>query len=158
MTTRKSPNPLLILGLLMVGAILFIRFVVIGGTAPTPGMFDEGLTLTEAVDRANTQDMAVFAVATGASCPPCQVYKRTTLVDPAVETLVQGMVPVHIDIGVAPQDARALGVTSIPTTFVIRNGVVVDQAVGRLSATDLASMIKPHLASAADASAAADVD
>lgn len=151
-------SSLLPFALLLVVLIVFLRLVVAGGTAPTPGIFDEQLTLQQAMQRADEQGTSVFVVATGASCPPCQAYKRTTLVDPDVVAVVRRMTPVHLDIEAFPDDARALGVTAIPTTFVIEDGLIRARAQGRLSSEALIEMITPYAAPSATIVTDADAD
>jgi thiol-disulfide isomerase/thioredoxin len=119
--------------------LLVVAFVAVwawlGRTAPTPPAFDTGMTLTRAVEHAGSSDRLVLAVATADWCAPCQGYKRGALTDPRVEAWIESnAVPVYINIDESPDDARLLGVQSIPATFLIRDGEVVARASGAMGA------------------------
>lgn len=110
-----------------------------GRTAPTPPVFSEGVALNAAVASAEEEgEGLVFAVATADWCAPCQSYKRGALRDPRVEAWVKrNATPVYINVDEAPEDAAALGVQSIPATFLLRDGRVVASASGALGADRL---------------------
>ncbi len=98
--TTPGRSPLLkqlLFGLVLVAvftAIVMVR----SRPAPTPEIFLEGVTLLEALDRANEQDKAVFAVVTADWCGPCQSYKRSALADERVQAwLTENAVAVMLD-------------------------------------------------------------
>lgn len=120
--------------LLLIGAIVGV-WAWTGRTAPTPPVFKPGLTLAGAVDGARDSQRLVLAVATADWCAPCQGYKRGALVDPRVEEWIRTHAePVYINVDESPSDAAALGVQSIPATFLIRDGEVIASASGPMSA------------------------
>ncbi len=131
----------------MVGALgwMFVRANAAGGgAAAKPAMFENGVeTLEEAKDAAG-KDGLVFAYATAVWCPPCQHYKRTTLVDPQVEAWVrENATPVYIDVDHNQRDAEALQARSIPqTTLMTGDGKVLVREVGALSADELLQALK----------------
>jgi thioredoxin 1 len=109
----------------------------LGRTAPTPPVFDEGVTLASAVDAA-AADRFVFAVATADWCGPCQGYKRNALTDERVEQwIADNAVPVYINVDRRPEDAAALGVSAIPATFLLKDGQIVAGASGAMGADAL---------------------
>lgn len=138
--TPENPTHRPLLSRLPWGPILLVvAFVAVwawlGRTAPTPPVFDTGMTLTRAVEDAGSSDRLVLAVATADWCSPCQGYKRGALVDARVEAWIEAnAVPVYIDIDESPDDARLLDVQSIPATYLIRDGEVIARASGAMGA------------------------
>ena len=115
-----------------------------GRVAPAPTVFSEHLTLASAEARAAEEHRVVVAVATADWCGPCQAYKRGALADPAVVAWMGAhAVPVMIDVtnGASAESERP-GVSSIPATFVMREGKVVASAVGNASAAELVAMLE----------------
>lgn len=109
------------------------------GAAPLPAMFDGApATLDDAKAKAGEGGL-VFAFATADWCAPCQHFKRTTLVDPAVEAWVRAhATPVYVDVDQNPQDTTTLGVRGIPHTALLRaDGTVVRTFVGVVPAEEL---------------------
>lgn len=115
-----------------------------GGVAPTPAMFEGAPSTLDAALAAAGKDGLVFAYATADWCPPCQVYKRTTLVDPAVEAWVRKhAIPVYVDTDHNAKDAATLGVRSIPQTTLLRgDGTVLVREVGALRADELLAALR----------------
>ncbi|GAB4520282.1 MAG: hypothetical protein Tsb0013_23930 [Phycisphaerales bacterium] len=127
-----------------------LGYVVIsrGGVAPTPAaLTGAGVTdLPSAVAKAKQEGKVVFAVATADWCAPCQTYKRGALADEAVASWIEAnAVPLTIDVtdpNVPSPDARALGVSGIPATFLIdSSGQVLASATGALGTDDLLALL-----------------
>lgn len=115
-----------------------------GGVAPTPAMFDGApATLDDALAKAGENGL-VFAFATADWCPPCQHFKRTALIDPAVEAWVRKhATPVYIDTDHNPRDAQTLKVNGIPQTTLLRgDGTVLVREVGAMSAEQLLAALR----------------
>ncbi len=76
-------------------------------------------------------------------CGPCR------MIAPAVEEIAQefeGKALVgKVDVDAQPDLAQRFGVMSIPTLIVLKEGKVVEQAVGARSGQDIAAMLKRHL-------------
>jgi len=82
-------------------------------------------------------------------CGPCRV------VAPALEALADEYAGrlkiVKVNVDENQQVAGALGVRSIPTLVVFRDGKAVQDAVGALSRAEIARLVEPHLSAATDA-------
>lgn len=126
-----------VLFLLLIVAILAVLPLIRGGggVAPTPGMFDEGLSLAEAEARAAEEGRLTLVFATADWCGPCQRFKRGALVDPEVEAWVRARaVPTLLDLtsprGEAGHQAQRLGVGPIPAVILLRDGEEVARRQG----------------------------
>ncbi|MEO1129942.1 MAG: thioredoxin family protein [Planctomycetota bacterium] len=124
---------------LVVVTVALINVILRGNVAPTPPLFADGFTLTQAIAKAQGTDRPVIAVASANWCGPCQTYKRTALSDPRVTDWVgANAVPVYIDVSDGiPAEAVPLNIQPIPATFVLRDGEVVASFAGALPADDL---------------------
>lgn len=92
-----------------------------GRTAPTPDLFEPGLTLQAAFERSRATGKPVLALVTADWCAPCQALKRGALSDPEVAAyLGERTVPVYLEESANPDAVRALAPRSYPTTFVLR--------------------------------------
>jgi thiol-disulfide isomerase/thioredoxin len=112
------------------GLINFVR-----GPAPTPGVFDVGLTLDEALDRSEREGKPVFVLATADWCGPCQTLKRGALADSGVSAwILEYTIPVYLEDGADPDEIGVLGVRAYPTSLVIVDGEVVGGMEGAASA------------------------
>ena len=136
MLVRDIGSWIFVLAIVAIGAVLFLRPV---SKADTPALFhDAPATLDAAMAKAESDGRVVFAYATADWCGPCQSYKKNTLSDPRVEAWVAAnAVPVYIDVDVRREDAQRLEVSGIPATFVIRDGIILDRAVGAVPPGDL---------------------
>ena len=77
----------------------------------------------------------------GASwCPPCQEY--APILDELHDDPDTDFVIVSVDIDNDRDLALHMGVESVPTTFVIHDGVALDSREGVLSATELKGWVK----------------
>lgn len=119
-----------VLILIVVIALCVAVFIVRPGHAPIPPVFSQRLSLPDAAARAAQSGRPVLVFATADWCGPCQQFKRTTLVDPAVaDWITQNAVPVYLDVDRSQDLAGGLSIMSIPTSIMMRDG----QAVSRLS-------------------------
>lgn len=92
-------------------------------SAPTPTLFDDGLTLEQAAERSRKSGMPVFVVATADSCAPCQTLKRGALSDESVVSFLrEHTVPVYLEESSDAPAIRALGVRAFPTTILMLDG------------------------------------
>jgi thiol:disulfide interchange protein len=134
-------NLLFGIALLAIAAVVIFRPT---EPAPVPAVFEGGeATLAAAVERAEAEDRVVFAVATADWCAPCQAYKEGALTDPRVAAWVAAnAVPLYLNVDESPEDARALNISGIPASFVIRGGEVVARQPGRLSADELMAWLE----------------
>ncbi|MCA9311013.1 MAG: thioredoxin family protein [Phycisphaerales bacterium] len=143
-TSRRTFLEFMTFAVATVAVVLFLRFVVIGGVAPTPSLFDEGMTLEQALDAARLDHRPVLVVSTSDSCVPCQVYKRGTLADPEATGVIRdAMIPVYLNVGTHPDDAARLGIAAVPTTQVLVDDTVVASATGALSRGQLLELVAP---------------
>lgn len=132
------------LGLIVIlfAAVILIRAVVGGSVAPKPPMFQDHLTLQQAVDRSSESGKPIFAFATADWCGPCQAFKRGALSDQeVVAAALSGTEPVYIDIDKDVDARQRLAsfagqndIYSVPTIMLIRNGEVIAYHEGGLSA------------------------
>lgn len=129
MVVRDIGSWLFIIAIVAIAAVIFLRPV---SKAEMPALFaGSPASLDAAMSRAESEGRVVFAYATADWCGPCQHYKKNTLSDPRVEEWVAAnAVPVYIDVDRAGEDAQRLEVSGIPATFIIRDGVILDRAVG----------------------------
>lgn len=100
-----------------------LAFRALRGPAPTPAVFDQQLTLDEAIRRSGETGRPVLAVATADWCGPCQALKRGALADEAVASLLrERTIPVYLEDGADRDAIASLGVRAYPTTVLIRDG------------------------------------
>lgn len=127
-------------GLAVVGARVFRP------AAPRPGVFASDVRLDEAIERGRTEGRPVLAVVTADWCPPCQALKRGALADERVAAFISGnAIPVYVDADANAQEAAALGVSSIPASVVIRDGVIVARTGGAAGAGDYLAWLRGAL-------------
>lgn len=142
-TPNRRPNWanwVLLVGL--IGVLAFMQWR--GSFAPTPPVFDEGLTLDQGITRAEKQGRLVLAYASASWCGPCQTYKRTTLIDKDVVAWIRRHAePVYVNIDRQPTDARQLGIASIPATILLKDGKEVARLTGAASAEEFMQWVKP---------------
>ena len=136
MLVRDIGSWIFVLAIVAIGAVLYLRPV---SKAGVPALFhDAPATLDAAMAKAASDDRVVFAYATADWCGPCQSYKKNTLSDPRVEEWVAAnAVPVYIDVDVRGEDAQRLEVSGIPATLIIKDGIILDRAVGAVPAQQL---------------------
>lgn len=137
---RNWGNWALLLGL--IGVLLFMQWR--GGFAPMPPVFEEQLTLQQALDRAAKADRLVLVYASASWCGPCQTYKRTTLVDRAVvDWIRRNTEPVYLNIDRDQITAERLGVSSIPVTILLKDGKEIARLTGAASADEFMRWVQP---------------
>lgn len=134
------------IGLIVLGAFMALRLSGCGAeVAPKPAVFSDAITLDAALDQSASTGLPVFVVATADWCGPCQVYKKGALSDEAVASAIRARtIPVYLDVDRYPDAAEALGVTSIPASFLIANDEVVARAVGVQSAEALTDWLERY--------------
>lgn len=145
----KKRRPLIalvvFLALLGVAAIFWV--------APTPSMFDPGVTLQQASAKALTESKPVLAVVTADYCLQCQVYKRSALADPRVTEWVKANAETaYVKWGTQEQDLERLGVTGFPATVLIPASGEPRVHIGLMSADELLEFLKTPEPAAAPAS------
>lgn len=115
-----------------------------GGVAPKPAMFENGIETLDDAKAVAGENGLVFAFATADWCPPCQHFKRTALVDPAVERWVsEHATPVYIDTDSNQRDAETLEVRGIPqTTLMTSDGTVLLREVGAIPTDRLLAALR----------------
>lgn len=134
--------------LLVAALFLMLRFG--GGPAPMPQAFKGTLCLEDATTAATDQDKPVLVFATADWCGPCQRLKRTTLADERLNELIRDRtVPVYLDLTQAQNDAelaghaQQLGVQSLPSFVLLRNGQVVSRQ-GPMTTAQMIDWIDTH--------------
>jgi thiol-disulfide isomerase/thioredoxin len=111
---------------------------------PLPPAFIEAPLATAVQDAAGRERM-VLVVASASWCGPCARYARTGLADPRVTAWIeQHAVAVKVDVDAQPGDAAALGVTSLPTTILLRDGQHVARRAGLIDADTLLAWLAEH--------------
>ncbi|MEL7473214.1 MAG: thioredoxin fold domain-containing protein [Planctomycetota bacterium] len=117
-----------------------------GSVAPTPDVFASQTTspvgLDDAIEQSRASGRPVLAVATADWCPPCQALKRNALADARVESYIgERTIPIYLDVTNADSpgaaDASRLQVSSIPAMYILRDGEVISQHRGNLSADEM---------------------
>ncbi|MEM9372011.1 MAG: thioredoxin family protein [Planctomycetota bacterium] len=110
--------------LFLVVVVLALAVVLVlragGGTAATPGVFDDAYDLDRAMVLSAETGKPFVAVAPADWCPPCQTLKRGALSEPEVVAyLREHTIPVYIEESTGIEQIRALGVLRYPTTVVL---------------------------------------
>ncbi len=131
---KSTALVLTLIVLVIVAVILVPRLAGGGGVAPTPAVFDTGVTLDQALERSQTSGRPVFALVTADWCPPCQSLKRGALTDERVTKAIESSTePVYVT-DKSGHDVGRLGVRAFPTSVIIRDGEVVASLEGAASA------------------------
>ena len=98
---------------------------------------------TASFEEAIAGGMPVLVDFFAAWCGPCR------MIAPSVEEIAAAFdgraVVGKVDVDAEPGLAQRFGVMSIPTLIVLKDGKVVEQAVGARGKADLAAMIERHL-------------
>ncbi|MCA3004467.1 MAG: thioredoxin [Planctomycetaceae bacterium] len=77
-------------------------------------------------------------------CPPCRMLKPELA---AVAEQVVGRANVaFVNVDESPEVAEAFGIQGIPAMFVLKQGQIVDQAVGYRPRAQVLAWLEPHLA------------
>lgn len=131
--------------LLIIAGLIVLQSVLPTKSADTPTALLGPASLDEAIAQAEQENKVVFAVATAPWCAPCQGYKRTTLADADVQSWIESnAVGLHINTDENPEDAHRLQVSSIPATYVIKDGTIVNRFVGAVSKDKLLEALVPY--------------
>lgn len=128
----------LLLALALPNLISLIR-----GPAPTPDIFEDAYTLSEAREIGLQENKPVLVLATADWCAPCQSLKRGALSDPEVAELIrQRTIPVYLEDGQNRDEIASLGVRSYPTTLILdHKGEVASMFSGGASSEGYAQAI-----------------
>ena len=134
-----------VLATVLVGSILFLQRG--SGVAPLPPAFAEkSYTYTQAVAASSSRKLPMLVFTSADWCGPCQQFKRGGLADTAVNTkLREATIPVYVNVDHEPDVSAALGVTSIPTLYLVRDGATVSKLVGTKSASEVLSWLDAAL-------------
>lgn len=128
---------------LLVGLAALVGWRMLRPAAPIPGAFSSGIRLEEAVQRGSAEQRPVLAVVTADWCPPCQALKRGALSDARVTAFItEHTIPVYVDADAHGVEAGSLGVSSIPASVVIRDGVIVARTGGAVGAEEYLAWLK----------------
>lgn len=136
----------------MLFVVMLVAFLVIfrfaSGGHGLPPMFKEGLTLDQAIERAEQNKRSVLVMASASWCPPCQQMKQGTLLDDDVERFVaERFEPVFLDVSNASspgvKDARRFSFEGVPTFVIVRpSGEVAAQVSGAMGAADFLEFLR----------------
>lgn len=136
------------LSLVLIAALVFIgyRSFVGGSPAPTPAVFAQGMSLADGQRVAADAGKPLFIVVTAAWCGPCQSYKRGTLMDAGIQALLGELtVPIMLDSDRNREDAKALGVMSIPVSIIMVDGREKARMAGDIRADELRAFLRGAL-------------
>lgn len=136
--TKKSKFPRILLAVFLIGAAVG-GYLWIYRVAPTPPIFDESVTLSQASDRAAAEGEIVLAVVTADFCPTCQAYKREALSDDRVaQWAATNAQTVYLEWERDAATIEELGIEKWPATLVLdSSGDVIAMRYGKLNADDL---------------------
>ncbi len=115
-------------------------FLVAEEVVPLPPILAQGPDLDAALELAARDGRPVIVFTTADRCAPCQQFRLDTLGDPrVVERLGAGdLIAVHLEVDREGESAdRHLGARSIPATWRLEGGRVVDRRPGMVSPEDL---------------------
>ncbi len=109
----------------------------------TPKMFNEKVTLEQALERAAESDRLVLVVVTADFCPTCQAYKRGGLADKQVHAWAREHAEtVYLEWERHPEVIASLGVQAFPATLVLRgDGSIIDSYYGPKSGAGLLAFL-----------------
>ncbi len=125
----------------------YIAFVMLRGPAPTPGVFDAGITLAQAEEQSAETGKPILVLATADWCPPCQSLKRGALTDSAVvEFIGQQTIAVYLEDGAHKAELSTLPLDSYPTTFLLQDGRVFASIKGNWPAAKYLQALQEALA------------
>ncbi len=125
--------------LILAAAMLSVRT----GGGGHPAIFEEGLSLEAAEQRAAASGRLVMVYATADWCGPCRGFKRTTLSNRRVEAWVREHAePVYLDVDRQTQAAERFRITGIPAVIFLRGGREVARTVGAIDAEEFLARAK----------------
>lgn len=106
-----------------------------------PAVFTSA-SYADALADSKGSDKLLVVDATASWCQPCKTMDRITWADPQVVAWIEeNAVAVQIDVDEEKEIATSLGIRSMPTIVVFRNGVEVDRAVGLKRPAELVSWL-----------------
>jgi len=140
----------LIFGLIILASFAAILvFKMNGRPAETPEAFANHTTMTVASQHSAESGKPLLVLATASWCGPCQSFKRGALSDEAIGKYITDTTePVYLDIDEHPDEARALGINSIPTLMLVRDGQIVSRNTGVMNIRQTKSWLEEALAKA----------
>lgn len=117
-------------------------------TAPIPPVFSERLTYAQGLERAATSGKPLLVFATADWCGPCQSFKRSTLVEPEVESLIRDrFIPVYLNIDENQDAAASLAIHRIPASVVLKDGRPAGKLEGAVTGAEYVAWLNTALAS-----------
>lgn len=120
-------------------------FIVADETVPLPPVLSRAPDARTLVDFGRRNRVPVVVFATADRCAPCQQFKRDALNDQQVMILLESgdIFATHLEVDRDAEMAReVLGSTAIPTTWLFRDGQVVDRLAGQRSAAELVAWLE----------------
>ena len=143
----KSGKTVLWLVIVLLLALALPNIIsVLRGPAPTPDVFSDAYSLSEAIDMSAQNGKPVLVLATADWCGPCQALKRGAFSDPGVAGLIRdNTIPVYLEDGTNHEEIKGLGVRAYPTTLLLEQGQVTAVIEGGASAKNFAEMLSGEL-------------
>lgn len=142
-TRRGFKAPFVLLPIALLGGLVAVQMLN-NRAAPTPTMFEQGVSIQEVAARTDARTLVVVSADW---CGPCQQYKRGALADERVAALLasQDIDAVIIDHDKQPESVQALGVRAVPFTALMVNGEIVGSFEGRPTTDELLVWVKRGL-------------
>ena len=139
MTQRLKLALVAVVAAATLGAAVYFR----AGVAPLPPVFSEHLSLGEAERLSAANGKPVLVLGSADWCAPCQVFKRTALIDPGVEAYIRAhFVPVYLNVDEHQDEAGVLAITSLPASIVMKNGKRLAKLEGVVRADELLAWLR----------------
>jgi thioredoxin 1 len=133
-------------GLVVVAAVVLVQLMSGGGVAPVPDVFATGGTLASAEARGAQTGRPVLVLVHADWCGPCQTLKRGALTHPQLAAWIsENTVAVAVEADDAPEAVQEMGVRSLPSLVLRREGRTVAVREGVASANRLQRWLDAEL-------------